>query len=192
MENLEEKTDEELVTLSLLDKVYFSELIKRYEEKLRRYVRRITSLNDDHLDDVLQEVFIKTYINLNGFDKNLKFSSWIYRITHNEAISFYRKNKKHIEATYFYDDDTLETVALEISFLEEIHDKETRKSFMESIMRLDEKFRTVIILKFIEGKNYEEISDILKKPPGTIATWINRGKKKLREDMDKKGFTKHG
>ncbi len=76
-ESLREESDVFIVNLSLKDKEAFSVLISRYKDKLRRYIRRLTSFSDDYVDDILQEVFIKTYVNLNGFDQDLSFSSWI-------------------------------------------------------------------------------------------------------------------
>jgi RNA polymerase sigma-70 factor, ECF subfamily len=86
-----EKKDEELVLISISDQDAFSELIRRYEAKLFNYIKRISSLSKEDAEDILQEVFIKVYKNLNGFDVDLKFSSWIYRITHNEVITNFRK-----------------------------------------------------------------------------------------------------
>jgi len=187
-EDFDKKSDEELVILSIEDKANFSYVIERYKDKLRRYIKRLTSTNDEYIDDILQEIFIKTYINLKGFDPKLKFSSWIYRIAHNESISFYRKNHKHLESVYYYEDESLESISDEMNVEVEAHRKEFQKNFSQAINELEQKYKDVIVLKFIEGKNYDEISDILKKPPGTIATRINRAKKKLRENIKKKGF----
>ncbi|MBU4536457.1 sigma-70 family RNA polymerase sigma factor [Patescibacteria group bacterium] len=90
---LDKKTDGELVSLVLENSDYFLYLVRRYEQKLTRYIARISNLDKDDIEDVLQDIFIKVYKNLNGFDTSLKFSSWIYRITHNEVISNYRKFK---------------------------------------------------------------------------------------------------
>ena len=84
-------SDEELVSLTIADKQQFGVLIERYEQKLTRYVTRLGVKNPDDQLDVMQEVFLKIYKNLNGFDTKLSFSSWAYRIAHNEAISWYRK-----------------------------------------------------------------------------------------------------
>ncbi|MCX6779835.1 MAG: sigma-70 family RNA polymerase sigma factor, partial [Candidatus Magasanikbacteria bacterium] len=85
-------TDEQLVAhIREKDKELYSEIIRRYETKLSHYLRKFFR-NPDELEDVLQEVFIKVYRNLYGFDVDKKFSSWIYRITHNEAINHLKKN----------------------------------------------------------------------------------------------------
>jgi len=88
-----EKPDEELIALALDNQEYFYYLMKRYEKRLLSYILHISNFLSGDAEDVLQEVFIKTYKNLRAFDKSLKFSSWIYRIAHNETISEYRRKK---------------------------------------------------------------------------------------------------
>jgi len=190
-ENQAELNDVSIVKLSLENKEDFSTIINKYEARLRRYIKRLTSFSDDYVEDILQEVFLKTYINLNGFDQSLSFSSWIYRIAHNETINSFRKNKKHIEATYLIEDEDLKVFSSEINIEKELYKEHFNKKFTESINELPEKYRSVIFLKFIEGKDYETISDILQKPPGTIATWINRAKKDLKKILDKKGIKEY-
>ena len=91
--NCENKSDEEIIGLVLENPDQYLCLMERYEEKILRYIRRISSATNEDAEDLLQEVFISAYKNLNGFDRNLKFSSWIYRIAHNKTISFWRKSK---------------------------------------------------------------------------------------------------
>src|SRR6185503_18028902 len=103
-----EKTDAELVTLTLQNQENFAHLMKRYEGKLLSYILRISNVDHDEAQDILQDVFIKTYKNLNSFDADLKFSSWIYRICHNQVISNYRKVKARPQKyTFDVDDDML-------------------------------------------------------------------------------------
>src|SRR5665648_188700 len=85
-EDCSNMTDNELVKLSLDNPDHFFCLTKRYESKLLRYIMRISKFSHEDAEDVLQDVFIKTYYNLNEFDSELKFSSWIYRIAHNQTI----------------------------------------------------------------------------------------------------------
>ena len=96
MNEIEKKSDAELVLLALKNQQFFEHLVHRYEKKLARYVRRFSGLDNESTEDVLQEVFIKIYVNLNDYDASYTFSSWAYRIAHNETINFLRKNKKNI------------------------------------------------------------------------------------------------
>jgi len=108
-------TDEELVKLALEDQAVFLWLVERYRAKLLRYINRLTNVNDDDAEDILQDVFIKVYLNLNDFNGDLKFSSWIYRITHNQVISRHRRLKAHPEG-YLIDieDQAARNLAAEI------------------------------------------------------------------------------
>ncbi len=191
MKSYENISDSELVTLSIKDKEVFSQIIERYQNKIFRYIKRISSFSDDNVSDILQNTFIKTYINLNSFDTSLQFSSWIYRIGHNETISFLRKNKRHIESTMM-PDDSLEEILSDIN-IEDQHIKiDDSKIIWQAIKSLQQKYQEVLILKYFEHKSYDEISDIIQKPPGTVATWISRAKKEIQNFLGKNNYTYHG
>lgn len=181
MEDLILKKDEELVALSLENKENFVFLVNKYEKKLLSYIMRISNVSYEEAQDLLQDVFIKIYINLNDFDKTLKFSSWVYRIAHNEVINNFRKTKSRPEKIIFQDnDELLDTLISDLNIEQDIDNQILREKILNALQRLDIKYREVIVLKFLEERNYEEISDILKKPMGTIATLLNRAKKHLK------------
>ncbi len=180
----QEKTDVELVKLTLKNQDYFQYLIERYEDKLLSYIRRISNIALEEAEDILQEVFIKVYINLNDFDPDLKFSSWIYRITHNQVISNYRKLQSRPQKIVLDpESDFLENLASDLDIGKDLDQKYLRKAINKVLASLDLKYREILVLKFLEEKSYQEISDILKKPMGTIASLINRAKKKFKEEI---------
>lgn len=175
-------TDEELVRLTLQDKNHFSEIIFRYETKLMRYLRRLLNINQETAEDLLQDIFIKTYRNLNGFDQSLKFSSWIYRIAHNEAISHYRQFQKNKQIVSIDEaNGLLEIMRGTLETDRETLNNELTLRIKTVIDALPSKYREILILKFIEEKDYEEIADILKIPAGTVGTLIHRGKTALKQ-----------
>jgi len=179
---IENKTDEEIVPLVLQDQDNFLYLMKRYEERLLRYIRRISGLDKEDAEDVLQEVFIKIYENLNGFDTSLKFSSWAYRIAHNQVISNYRKIKAR-PLTVSFDDDPFiaNKVSSSHDLIKELDRELDSISIKNILSKIDVKYREVLVLKFIEEKDYSEISDILQKPIGTVGALINRGKVQFKK-----------
>lgn len=180
------KTDEELVSLSLENEAFFGVLISRYQGKLISYIRRISNSSYEEAEDVLQETFIKVYYNLNGFDTNLKFSSWIYRITHNQVISHYRKKKARPQsADWETTEKVFKTISSEFDITGDLDQKYLKENLNKLIHNLSEKYQEVLILKFLEEKEYKEISDILKKPMGTIATLLSRAKKQLKKEIEK-------
>lgn len=179
-------TDADIVARTLVDTSAFALLVERYEAKLLRYVRRLGVRNIEDGEDVLQDIFIKVYKNLNGFDTSLSFSSWIYRIAHNEAISFYRKQSVRPEGHQISDSEDVlmwlpehDTVSADQLFDREVNVVAVRSA----LAQLDEKYRDAIILRYFEHKEYDEISDILKIPIGSVGTLIHRGKKQLAETI---------
>ncbi len=189
MVETQEKTDEELVSLTLEDQNAFLYLVNRYEAKLFSYILKISNLDSVEAEDVLQDVFIKVYKNLNAFDADLKFSSWIYRITHNEVISNFRKKKARPEKILTNpEDDVMERIADELDIERQIDLKTIGENIYKILNEMEEKYKEVLILKFLEEKDYKEISDILKKPMGTVATLINRAKKQFKEKVKELGI----
>ncbi len=180
-------SDSEVVQMTLKEPNQYGLLVERYEAKLKRYITRLGVRNPDDQLDVLQEIFIKAYRNLNSFDTSLSFSSWIYRIAHNEAISWYRKRNVRPEGHLVGDSEELfeflgsKEDGAEISFDRTINAAEVARAMEE----LDEKYREPIILRFFEHKEYDEISDILQIPIGSVGTLIHRGKKQLANVLNK-------
>ena len=134
---------------------------------------------------ILQEVFIKVYLHLNDYDASLPFSSWIYRIAHNETITHFRKEKNRPLVLDKGDDDEFFGKIvddLELSRADGQYDVSDIQTVLE---RLEPRYRDILVLKFFEDKSYEEISDILQMPQGTVATLINRAKKKVKASLEK-------
>jgi len=179
-------TDEEIVTMALREPGFFAHIIERYEAPLARYVTRLGVKRPENREDVLQEVFIKVYKNLNGFDTAMKFSSWIYRIAHNEAISWFRKQHVRPEGNLIGDsDEILGLVRTKEKDQEVLFDTEVNAEAVRAALEeLDQKYRDVLILRYFEHLEYEEISDVLKIPVGSVGTLIHRGKQKLKACID--------
>ena len=177
----EQVTDEAIVQAALTDKEQFGVIMDRYEAPLRRYIGRLGVRNVEDQSDVLQDIFIKVYRNLNGFDTGLKFSSWIYRIAHNEAISAYRKKNVRPEGHLVADsEEILSFVAGAVEAADVQFDQTVNASVVnQALLELDPKYRQVLLLRFFEHKEYDEISDILQIPTGSVGTLIHRGKKQL-------------
>jgi len=190
-ENEINKTDQELIIATLHDKRAFSEIVKRYEAPISRYIRRLGCKDNDDIKDVLQEIFIKVFININDYDHNLKFSSWLYRIAHNETISFFRKKNTRPNVLNLNAEDSeifFAQLADEKDFFEIAVNQNDASVIYDVLNQLDNKYKEVIMLRFLEDKSYIEISDILKIPEGTVATLLNRGKKELRVALETKGI----
>jgi len=188
-EKCDGKTDEELVALTLENQDFFSCLVDRYSQKIWRYIMRITAVTREESEDFLQEIFVKVYRNLNNFKPGLKFSSWIYRIAHNHVISHWRKTQKRPQVLKI---EAFEDFSNLIAADEDLADDTERKFNAEEVRRviseMDPKYREVLVLKFLEEKDYKEISDILQKPLGTVATLVNRAKKQFKKIIETEGI----
>lgn len=189
MTNPHEKTDAELVVLALKDQDKFELLMNRYEKKFFRYIRRFAGLSNESIEDILQEAFIKIYINLNDYNPSLSFSSWAFRIVHNETINYLRKNNKIKTVPLETEDEEtgnlINVLKSEIDVAQDLSKKDMNERIREVIRLIPEKYREVLILRYIEDFDYQEISDILKIPMGTVATLVNRAKEKFKQIAEK-------
>jgi RNA polymerase sigma-70 factor (ECF subfamily) len=184
MNALEEQSDADIVRASLAEKEKFGSLVVRYEDKFRRYIRRLGVRNQEDQDDVLQDIFIKIYKNLNGYDQKLPFSSWAYRIAHNEAITHFRKRSVRPEGNAIDQGD--EVIALSASnenLMKELEAQDDGRLLLSALHTLDAKYRDVIVLRYFEGREYAEIADILEMPIGSVATRLFRAKAALKKGL---------
>lgn len=189
MNELINKTDEEIIKLIQKgDADKFGLIVERYEDKLKRYARRFL-YNAEDGEDLVQDIFIKAYTNLNSFDATRKFSPWIYRIAHNEFVSFLRKRR--LDEFPFFDPDTLfpHPVAQEKSD-KLVLDDEQKELVESSLKSLPAKYRELVILYYFEDFDYKSISDILKIPVSTVGVRLKRAKDKLKNILTDNNYQK--
>ena len=180
MLDLSKLSDEEVVEITRIkNKEAYAEIIKRYQGKLMRYAKYLVS-DDERASDAVQDAFIKAYINLNSFDTKRKFSSWIYRIVHNETMNLMNKHKK--EKPFFENIDFDSGINIE----EEYTQNEVRKMVKNCLEEMSLLYREPLSLYYLEEKSYKEISDILRIPIGTVGTRINRAKLIMRQICQRK------
>jgi len=163
-------SDQDIIKLiTTQDKQLYRHIIFRYQDKLLRYVNYLTS-NDFGTQDIVQETFIKAYINLNGFNLKKKFSSWIYRIAHNLTMDSFKKYKKETPLLEDLDLDSgqdLQDDAIKLELQKHAH---------HCLSLIPLSYREPLSLYYLEDKSYQEISDILRLPINTIGTRIARAK----------------
>lgn len=175
MKDLKKLKDEQIVEIvRAKDKELYLELVSRYQEKLLRYAMYLIQDKTKAADSV-QESFIKAFINLNSFNLKMKFSSWIYRIVHNQVMDEFDKNKKELPLLENVDFDSGKNLELDLS------KKETRERVNKCINKMSIMYSEPLSLHYLEEKSYEEISDILRLPVGTVGTRINRAKVMMKK-----------
>jgi RNA polymerase sigma-70 factor, ECF subfamily len=169
------------------DQNAFAEIVELFQDKLYRICYRMLG-NQHEAEDIAQEAFVRAFINIHTFDTNRKFSTWLYRIGTNLCIDRIRKKKPD----YYLDAEVAGTEGLnmysQIPSKEELPEQEVLKMEMQDrvqyeISRLPDKYRAVIVLKYMEDLPLQEISEILEMPLGTVKTRIHRGREALRKQL---------
>lgn len=154
----------------------FAVLVKQYSEKLYWKVRRIVLSHED-ANDVLQNVFIKVWSNLQNFQGKSSLSTWLYRIAINESLDFLRKQK--LSDRVSADEDV--SVASRLMSDEYFDGDEVQARLQEVVARLPEVQRTVFNLKYFEEMKYSEMSQILNTSEGALKASYHLAVKKITE-----------
>ena len=144
--------------------------------------------NREEAKDLLQDVFVKAFKNIKSYDTERNFSSWIYRIAHNESVNHIRR--KGLKRFISWEDVTSTKDKMIGNKAEDGMDdvwlrKEKIKEIDDVMKKLPEKYRHILHLRYYSEKSYEEIGKVLKKPVNTVGTLISRAKKKMAEEMRK-------
>lgn len=154
----------------------FAVLVKQYSEKLYWKVRRIVLSHED-ANDVLQNVFIKVWNNLQNFQGKSSLSTWLYRIAINESLDFLRKQKQ----TDMVSSDEDLSVSSRLMSDEYFDGDEIQARLQEAVARLPEVQRMVFNLKYFEEMKYSEISQILNTSEGALKASYHLAVKKITE-----------
>ncbi len=183
---MNDRTDEELASqVQGNSDSAFGVLIERYQDRLLRYGRKFLS-DEDHIEDIVQDVFIKTYQNIRSFDTSRKFSPWIYRVAHNAFVNALRK--KHREPVISVDFDIF--TAHPEHHYDPAEDEERRamKSAVDSgLEEVSPLYKEILILYYIEELSYQEIADVLHVPLGTVSVRLRRGREALGKAIQARG-----
>jgi RNA polymerase sigma-70 factor (ECF subfamily) len=169
------------------DQNAFAEIVELYKDKVYQLCYRMLG-NPHEAEDIAQEAFIRAYINIHSYDSSKKFSTWLYRIATNLSIDRIRKKKPD----YYLDAEVAggegltlySQVAADVALPEdEVQYVELQEIIQEEILKLPDKYRSVIVLKYIEELSLKEISEILDLPINTVKTRIHRGREALRKQL---------
>lgn len=163
----------------------FETLIRMYENKIYNLCYYILKNKDDAFD-ASQEACIKIYRFINKFKGDSKFSTWVYRVTYNTCLDYIKKKKDELS----YEDVFSTETGAEGRVDGAIESKELKYEIKKSILKLSNDFRTVIILRDIEGLSYQEIADILEIEVGTVKSRINRAREALKNELIKNGIVR--
>jgi RNA polymerase sigma-70 factor, ECF subfamily len=185
-----ELSDNQLIELAKAgDELAFSEIMNRYRNPITNFIFRM--LNDyEEAIDLSQETFVRVYFALDRYKSEFAFSTYIYRIAANLAISEIRKRKRRkiLSLTGLFQSEDSEETDFDIpdeSILpdQNVLDEEQRSIIVKAITALPEKYRAALILRDVQDKSYEEVSQILELSLGTTKSRISRARGLLKEKL---------
>jgi RNA polymerase sigma-70 factor (ECF subfamily) len=184
--------DEELVARVLSgDQESYAALVSRYSDFVYTIVLRVVGDAED-ADDVTQETFVRAYRALGRFRGDSKFSSWLYRIAVNRAITHLKRKRRraltvdldavpHVEASAVLErrEANPEDIVL---------DEEFRQRVRKAVAELPPQYRAVVTLFYLEERSYKEVAEILGIPMGTLKTHLHRARGMLRKTLSERGL----
>ena len=177
-------TDERLIKqFQEGDRHAFDELVKRYKDRLHNFVCRYLN-NQTLAEDVVQETMIKLYTHKHYYKPIAKFSTWIYTIAKNLALTELRKNKrKRTESMWNNRGELINIKSNEESLENKVQNELAVEELNKCLDEIPENFRIAVVLRDFQELSYQEISKILEIPIGTIKSRINRGRIQLAEKL---------
>ena len=156
------------------DDVAFEHLFMRYCEAMRRlFLQRSTSAEDT--EDLLQETFIKVYINLDRYSPEYTFGQWVYTIARNTHIDFERRRQEDLSIDEKFAAPIANTPTLEENMIRQ----QQRRQIEHYIQSLPENYRRLFTMRFLEDYSYDEIAEKLHLPMGTVKTQIHRARERM-------------
>ncbi len=161
----------------------YNELVKRYKDRLLNFIFRYFN-NVEQAEDVVQDTLIKLYTHASYYKNVAKFSTWIFTIAKNNALTELRKNKRKKTDSLWTDDGKFIDISSKEESLESKVQNEIAIDQLNKFLdEIPENFRIAVVLRDFQELSYEEISKILEIPIGTIKSRINRGRIQLAEKM---------
>lgn len=191
LNNIKSLTDVELIEKAIGGReAGFEELVHRYQRQITSYIFRMLNNYDASLD-VTQEVFIKVYNSLNKYSSDYKFSTWLYRIAHNAAIDYMRRNSVYQQSLDVETKDG--TYQLQIESGQPNPEQERERSEwrteIESVVKcLPSVYRELILLRHAQDLSYDEIAEVTGLPLGTVKNRLFRAREMMREIFIERGF----
>lgn len=155
----------------------FEELVRRYQRKVMTNCRYLSGSPSD-AEDLAQEVFVKAYFGLAGFEGRSSFETWIQRIKSNHCINFVKKKRLQ---TVDVDPEVVETAARQTPEAERRMEREATKERVGAVLLdLNETLRIPLVLRDMDGMSYEEIADQLGIGLSAVKMRIKRGREEFR------------
>ena len=161
----------------------FEQLVAAYRDQVFRLALRMCG-NEADADEVAQEAFLSAWKALPNFRGDSRFSTWLYQLTSHAAIDLMRREKRQIAAE---DITGVSAPDPDPSPQQQAERSETRQAVRDAMGQLSPEYRQIVVLRFLQELSYEEIGAVLKLPPGTVKSRLNRAKSQLKGILSKSG-----
>ena len=177
------KNDAQLICEALAgDSSSFGELVTRHQDRLYNTMVHVVGSADD-ARDVVQDAFVQAFVKLDTFKSNSAFYTWLYRIAFNLRISHLRRKKPTVSIDKLQEDTGREPTDADDAPSDRIEQQERAGQVHEALAQLSEEHRSVLVLREMEDRSYEEISAILNVPVGTVRSRLHRARIQLRDQL---------
>jgi RNA polymerase sigma-70 factor (ECF subfamily) len=160
----------------------FGQLVCRYQDRLYNTLVHVTGSAED-ARDVAQDAFVQAFIRLETFQRTSAFYTWLYRIAVNQAISRIRRRKPTVSIEKVREQSGDEPLDSGDGPQGRIEQQERVDQVQAALGRLNEPYRTILVLREIEGCDYETIAEMLELPIGTVRSRLHRARCQLREEL---------
>lgn len=179
MGNTDDKKIVRLLANPITRERAFAEVVRQYSETLYWKIRHIVLTHDD-ADDVLQETFVKAWLNIDSFQGKSKLSTWLYRIAVNESLDFLRRRRNESQV----DIDDAQSVAGQLMADEYFDGDKAQVLLQQAIAQLPDVQRAVFTMRYYDEMKYSDISKVLGTTEGALKASYHIAVKKIKEYLD--------
>lgn len=164
------------------DSEAFGLLVQKYQNRLFNGIVLVMR-NRQEAEDVVQEAFVLAYTKLSSFRGHSAFFTWLYRIAYNLAISRLRRQRNSISLDRQRETIGIDLSATDVSPSVNLERQEEVSQMYQALDRLTEEHRSILVLREMEGMDYEAIAEVLDLPIGTVRSRLHRARDQLREKL---------
>jgi len=157
--------------------------VRRHQNRLFNTLVHVLDTRED-AEDVVQESFVQAYLKLASFQGNSAFYTWLYRISFNIAISHRRRKRKTYSIDQVRENVGQEPVDESEGPTQRIEQQESIRQVHLALERLSDEHRDVLVLRELDGMDYDRISEVLKLPVGTVRSRLHRARSHLRDCLE--------
>ena len=160
----------------------FEKLVRKYQDRLYTTMVHVTG-NSHEAEEVVQDAMLQAYAKLNTFKGNSQFYTWLYRIAFNMSISRQRKKRPRVSLDQIQENAGIDPEDHREAPNQRIERSEQTQQIHDALNKLSEEYRSILVLREMEGCDYDTISGMLSIPVGTVRSRLHRARSTMREHL---------